>query len=250
MRGSSSTTAKVRSTWVRARGWQSGHQLRGALGRHDAGHLGHGQHVALGQRLLLAAARRVARRHPDPGADPGDAARRPPCRPRRPCGPRPLSSTWRRAAASAVVVHPQPPTCDMPRAVRPGSTFLSNVLHSSDSAIDGQHRLVGRAPASPACTSISSAGEQAVLQPAVGRQAQAVALAAEVVGHRADEADGALVPGEAVVAGRPPSPGRGDRLQRTRSVGAQLLQRGHHLGPWSATRPRSADRSRPPASTR
>ncbi len=109
------------------------HQFRGALGRHDAGHLGHRQHVALGQSLLLSR-RRVS----------GAIHTRAPTRATRP---------WRCLAAhvdhpglAALVdvgqtglVHLSPPTCDMPRAVRPGRRFLSKVLHSSDSADRGQH---------------------------------------------------------------------------------------------------------------
>ena len=43
---------------------------------------------------------------------------------------------------------------------------------------------------------------QAGAQPPVGRQAQAVALEAEVITHRRDESDGALCSRQSVVAGR------------------------------------------------
>ena len=114
----------------------------------------------------------------------------------------------------------------MPRTVQPGSTFLSNVLLSSDSAITASHRLlVAGLHRRPHVDLV--AREQAVLQPPVGGQPQAVAPRAEVVGHRADEAHRTLVTREAVVLGRPPTPGRGHRLEHAQAAavrGAQLLR--------------------------
>ena len=232
-RGSSSATAKERSTWVSAMGWQSGHQFRGALGGHDARHFRHRQHVALGQRLLFQQPQRL-RGHPDPRAGPGRAPGRLFAAHVDHAG---IAAAVHVAEAQFVRVHPTLPpgtypgrSCPATRSCRkswPRAIRLMTAMHHVQVA-----SLHGRLHVDLV------AREQAVLQPAVGGQAQAVAFAAEVVGDRADEADGAGVPGEAIVVGGAPSSRREHRLELARIPArpvpagpAMQIGLGHRIAP-------------------